>query len=216
MATKELLIVRLLAHRQLRFRLATFTDDPLPLVESCRRDFERKLTLSDQQLFVSGVEVAKRSQRAPARKDVRQKSKALLSVLLGFADRQMHTSLAVVGDDLFFAELFDLFNVQRDADVGNALCLQSVNELFDASIPLFPSILQLFSVRSAGEQRFPLIWFVAGDCGQDGGGWPIARSPTLSPERACRTHLAKRIINAFFVWTPVDLFHHRKTSDTFP
>src|SRR5262249_32342246 len=46
--------------------------------------------------------------------------------------------------------------------------------------------------------------------------WPIARTRTLSPERAFRTHLAKRIIDAFFVRTPVDLFHHRKASDAFP
>jgi hypothetical protein len=38
----------------------------------------------------------------------------------------------------------------------------------------------------------------------------------MGPERACRTHLAKRIINALFVWAPVDLFHHRKASDAFP
>jgi hypothetical protein len=39
---------------------------------------------------------------------------------------------------------------------------------------------------------------------------------TLSPERTCRTHLAKRIIDAFFVRTPVDLFYRRKASDAFP
>ena len=46
---------------------------------------------------------------------------------LGFARCQSRTSLAVVGNALFFAELFDLFNVQLDADPENAFCLQSGN-----------------------------------------------------------------------------------------
>ena len=58
---------------------------------------------------------------------IEQKEQALAFVLLGLADCQIDTSLAVVGDALFFAELFDFFNVQRDADVWNAFCLEFRN-----------------------------------------------------------------------------------------
>ena len=40
---KQSVIVRLLAHRQLRFKLAPFTDDPLPLANAYRRDSLRNM-----------------------------------------------------------------------------------------------------------------------------------------------------------------------------
>jgi hypothetical protein len=40
---KHSVIVRLLAHRQLRFKLAPFTDDPVPLSNSYRRDSLRDM-----------------------------------------------------------------------------------------------------------------------------------------------------------------------------
>jgi len=58
---------------------------------------------------------------------VTRKKQASPGVLLGFADRQIHTSLAIVWDALFFAELFDFFNIQRDTDVWNAPCLKLRN-----------------------------------------------------------------------------------------
>ena len=40
---KEILVVRLLAHRQLRFKLARFGDDPAPLMEAYRREALRNM-----------------------------------------------------------------------------------------------------------------------------------------------------------------------------
>ena len=40
---KQCVILRLLAHRQLRFKLAPFTDDPVPLADTYRRDSLRDM-----------------------------------------------------------------------------------------------------------------------------------------------------------------------------
>jgi hypothetical protein len=40
---KPSVIVRLLAHRQLRFKLSPFSDDPLPLADAYRRDSLRDM-----------------------------------------------------------------------------------------------------------------------------------------------------------------------------
>ncbi len=40
---KQSVVVRLLAHRQLRFKLARFGDDPAPLMEACRREALRDM-----------------------------------------------------------------------------------------------------------------------------------------------------------------------------
>src|SRR5208282_6743330 len=59
-------------------------------------------------------------------------------ILLSFTDCQVRASFRVVGNALFFAKLFNFFYVQY-ANVGNASCLKSCNQFFNARIPVFPS-----------------------------------------------------------------------------
>jgi hypothetical protein len=65
--------------------------------------------------------------------------------------------LGVVGNALFFAELFDLFNVQLDAGPGNVSCLQSSNQLCKALIPFLPSITDRDSKIGVGGKSQPFI-----------------------------------------------------------
>src|SRR5271166_6224 len=50
----------------------------------------------------------------------------------------------------------------------------------------------------------------------DNGGWRLEWTLAVRPEWACRTDLAKRIINAFFMRASGDLLHHRDASNPFP
>src|SRR5438094_9753648 len=82
------------------------------------------------------------------------------------------------------------------------------------------SIVPQFALGLLGPQGWqaalPIDLVCSWQLRSGGGGFPTARRPVLSPERTCRTYLAKRIVDAFFVRAPVDRFHHRKASDAFP
>src|SRR5271157_3905764 len=72
-------------------------------------------------------------------------------ILLSFADCQVRASFRVVGNALFFAELFYFVYVQQNTNVRNASCLKSRNQFFDAYIPIFPSFVHCVPVCGGGE-----------------------------------------------------------------
>ena len=72
-------------------------------------------------------------------------------ILLSFADCRVRASFRVVGNALFFAELFYFVYVQQNTNVRNASCLKSRNQFFDAYIPIFPSFVHCVPVCGGGE-----------------------------------------------------------------
>src|SRR5271165_2796524 len=72
-------------------------------------------------------------------------------IVLSFADCPVRASFRVVGNALFFAELFYFVYVQQNTNVRNASCLKSRNQFFDAYIPIFPSFVHCVPVCGGGE-----------------------------------------------------------------
>src|SRR5208283_5455811 len=75
-----------------------------------------------------------------------QSGKPSPGILLSFADCPVRASFRVVGNALFFAELFYFVYVQQNTNVRNASCLKSRNQFFDAYIPIFPSFVHCVPV----------------------------------------------------------------------